>query len=284
MHRGKIDDVDVTGFKLIVIGHTGAGKTALVQRYVIGDEFDVTSCQPTMGIDVLHKRVRRNNRWYTLCLWDTSGEEKFGAYLSRYLRECHCVLVVFSLIDRNSVSRTMYHLDLVSEMFPKPGDPARPTFVLVGTKLDALQGPDGSLRPATAISRWETLCKTDGDVSSKQTLTALRAACDASFETLTSAKRGFNVCETFDGALNALLEKQTRDRTVAKTIANPIASTWGTTENGSGGSMWSDDDDRCDEDDFDPIVLDEASVDLNALRVIRCRSSATRRPDNSKCC
>lgn len=58
--------------KLLMIGNTGVGKTALLSRYT-SNKFNEAYIS-TIGIDYQEKLVTLQGRNYSLQVWDTAGQ------------------------------------------------------------------------------------------------------------------------------------------------------------------------------------------------------------------
>eukprot|EP01106_Pelomyxa_sp_JSP_P008138 TRINITY_DN23204_c0_g1_i1.p1 TRINITY_DN23204_c0_g1~~TRINITY_DN23204_c0_g1_i1.p1 ORF type:complete len:249 (-),score=53.45 TRINITY_DN23204_c0_g1_i1:42-716(-) len=92
--------------KVLVVGHSGSGKTSLIQRSV----FNVFShsYQATIGVDFTLKKIVWNSHTHVrLQLWDISGQERF-AYMTRaYYRDAVGAFVVFDLTSRESLDAAL---------------------------------------------------------------------------------------------------------------------------------------------------------------------------------
>ncbi len=102
-------------FKVLLVGQTNVGKTALLQRF-IDDKFYEQSFS-TIGVDyklkTLDVPVNEVNRTVKLQLWDTAGQERFHAITTSYFRGAHAVMLVFSLDDMHTFQRVQYWIDVV---------------------------------------------------------------------------------------------------------------------------------------------------------------------------
>ncbi len=58
--------------------------------------------QGTVGIDFLSKNVHYNGHMYRLLLWDTAGQEKFRSLVPAYLRDAHCAVLVYDVMNEES--------------------------------------------------------------------------------------------------------------------------------------------------------------------------------------
>ena len=87
-------------YKVILIGDSGVGKTATMERYLKGHFANEYSS--TIGIDFGVKIVNKDNRNIKLQMWDTAGQDKFKSLISTYFRNVNVVLLVYSIKNMQS--------------------------------------------------------------------------------------------------------------------------------------------------------------------------------------
>ena len=116
-------------FKIILVGHTGAGKTCLAKR-VANDEFDDVH-SVTIGGDFLNIYYYVNSKKVKLQLWDTCGLEQYRSLVRLYFKGANAALITFDLSQDTAFSTvTEWNKELrdnISEDIPT---------YLVGTKCD----------------------------------------------------------------------------------------------------------------------------------------------------
>lgn len=80
-----LQDVE-TAVKVLVVGNGGVGKTSLIKRFCKGQYTD--EYKKTIGVDFLERQVTMPSmdEPVTLMLWDTAGQEEFGAITRSYYR------------------------------------------------------------------------------------------------------------------------------------------------------------------------------------------------------
>lgn len=88
--------------KLLLLGHSGAGKTSLLMRHTKGC-FSPTFIT-TIGIDFVIKRTLVGTQWYRAVWWDTAGQERFRSISSSYIKGAQGILLVFDVMDPASFS------------------------------------------------------------------------------------------------------------------------------------------------------------------------------------
>ena len=60
-------------FKILYLGDSEVGKTSILVRYAEG-KFESNGL-PTLGVDLIYKYIKIDNKSIRLDLWDTAGEE-----------------------------------------------------------------------------------------------------------------------------------------------------------------------------------------------------------------
>ena len=88
MSLEEFDDL----FILVLIGDSGAGKSALLNRYAASAFED--RYISTVGVDFKLRTINSNGVRTKLQIWDTAGQERFRTVSSTYYRGAHGVAVV----------------------------------------------------------------------------------------------------------------------------------------------------------------------------------------------
>lgn len=88
------------GFKIIIAGSQGVGKSSLLLRYV--DNVWSDNLLSTIGVDFKFKTIQLNGEKVKLQIWDTAGSEAFKSIVSAYYRGADAVMLVFDSTDRHS--------------------------------------------------------------------------------------------------------------------------------------------------------------------------------------
>ncbi|KAL7720112.1 GTP-binding protein YPTM2 [Entamoeba marina] len=164
--------VDFT-FKILIIGESAVGKTAILERYC-ENEFheDLIS---TIGVDFKSRIVTHENKKIKLQLWDTAGQERFRNITSSYYRGTHGCLVVYDVTDVNSFDKITYWVNELKECSVKP------EILVVGNKIDSDQA-------VVSNEMAEKFCRLNGSLRSKR--------C--------SAKTGENINELFEVLVDSI--------------------------------------------------------------------------------
>lgn len=135
-------------FKILLIGDSRSGKTAIAQRFG-HNEFEQEYI-PTIGVDFKTKNFEINphsssfggKQLVRLQLWDSSGDDRFKTVTGCYYRGAHGIVIAVDLTSRGSLERAQKWLQH-TELFAS----SSACKVLVGTKSD--------LKEEIVISRGE---------------------------------------------------------------------------------------------------------------------------------
>ncbi|EDR25554.1 GTP-binding protein YPTC1, putative [Entamoeba dispar SAW760] len=117
-------------FKILIIGESGVGKTALMQRFC--DNIFEPCYMPTVGVDFKLKLMKLNNEIIKMQLWDTAGQERFRNITSSYYRGTQGVLIVYDVTDTST-------FDQISSWFNevmRKTEHNPPVIYIIGNKMD----------------------------------------------------------------------------------------------------------------------------------------------------
>ena len=115
--------------KVIVAGDATVGKTSLMYR-LTKNEFK-TEESVTVVSDTFRHNVFLNDNYFSLVIYDTSGQERFRALTQSFYRHCVCGIFVYSVNDRDSFDNLKDTITYAREVMPE-----KSTFILVGNKTD----------------------------------------------------------------------------------------------------------------------------------------------------
>ncbi|KNC84377.1 Ras-like protein Rab-7a, partial [Sphaeroforma arctica JP610] len=97
--------------KVIILGNSGVGKTAIMNRY-INKKFNPVY-KATIGADFLTKEVNIDGQAITLQIWDTAGQERFQSLGVAFYRGADCCILVYDV----TVAATFDSLSMWKEEF-----------------------------------------------------------------------------------------------------------------------------------------------------------------------
>ena len=126
---------DYTQYKIILLGNSGVGKTAIITRYC--KELFSNDMDPTIGVNFQAKFIEVNGKTIKLAIWDTAGQEKFRTITRQFYRKVDGVVLVYDIADRQSLE------DLEKIWIPELNSNVQGCqMMLVGNKLDLKDDPE----------------------------------------------------------------------------------------------------------------------------------------------
>jgi len=152
--------------KIIIIGESGVGKTALLHKYVT-DKF-ITDHKSTIGADFHTQEFTTENKTITLQIWDTAGQERFQSLGNAFYRGADACILVYDISDEASFKK----IDAWRTKFIQQAGIDAPNeypFLLVGNKADlqnrAVDKSEGTgYASRNKMMFFETSAKTGTDV------------------------------------------------------------------------------------------------------------------------
>ncbi|PAV59464.1 hypothetical protein WR25_13567 [Diploscapter pachys] len=169
--------------KVVLVGESGAGKTALLERYVT-NKFDDREIQTTIGIDFKSVTIPVDNQLVRLQVWDTAGQERFRQLVPSYVRNAAVALLVFDLSNDNAAE----HISRWKSYIERERGTGT-LIIIVGNKRDLKERRRASVTRINQI-----ICELDLPYME------------------TSARTGENVAELFDRVARLPLNKEVPKR------------------------------------------------------------------------
>lgn len=99
--------------KMILLGDSGVGKTAIIQRYY-EDKFDA-NLKLTYNAHYLEKELEINGQKVTLELWDTAGQEEYHALTQIFVKNAKIILLVYNITSLKSFENLSYWYDFIKK-------------------------------------------------------------------------------------------------------------------------------------------------------------------------
>jgi small GTP-binding protein len=98
-------------FKVILVGDSGVGKTALVTRFL--NHTFLESSAGTVGVEFRTGVMEIDGRVVKIQIWDTAGQERYRSLITSYYRGTACAFIVYDVTYSLSFSSVMRWLDEV---------------------------------------------------------------------------------------------------------------------------------------------------------------------------
>eukprot|EP00485_Elphidium_margaritaceum_P000817 CAMPEP_0202688760 /NCGR_PEP_ID=MMETSP1385-20130828/4205_1 /ASSEMBLY_ACC=CAM_ASM_000861 /TAXON_ID=933848 /ORGANISM="Elphidium margaritaceum" /LENGTH=220 /DNA_ID=CAMNT_0049343801 /DNA_START=89 /DNA_END=751 /DNA_ORIENTATION=- len=119
--------------KLIILGESGVGKTALLHKYVM-NRF-IEEHKATIGADFSTKDITIGDKFITLQIWDTAGLERFQSLGHAFYRGADACVLVYDVTKQKSFDQInewrRNFLDQSQTEYPD-----KFPFLLLGNKVD----------------------------------------------------------------------------------------------------------------------------------------------------
>lgn len=116
-------------FKVLIIGDSGVGKSALLLRFT-EDTFSDYYIS-TIGVDFKIRTIEQDGKYIKLQIWDTAGQERFRTITSSYYRGAHGIMIVYDVTDPESFTNIKQWLTEISRYGSE-----NVTKLLIGNKCD----------------------------------------------------------------------------------------------------------------------------------------------------
>ena len=118
--------------KIIILGNSSCGKTALIERFVNGRFLET---QATIGTEAFSKIIEVDRNVCKLEIWDTAGQEKFNALSRLFYRGAKCAVLVYDITDEVTFTTLSQWRNNVLEVV-SPNNSEDFPFILIGNKAD----------------------------------------------------------------------------------------------------------------------------------------------------
>jgi len=146
-HKDKEQGIECDyGFKLIIIGDAGAGKSSFMRQFLDG-KFRKNSLQ-TIGVEFGTKIISLEQSKIKLQIWDTAGQERYRAVTRSYYRGAVGALILYDVTSRDSFQNLPMWLQDAREQAWKDI-----SIIAVGTKRDLKEDRQVSFLEASRFAQ-----------------------------------------------------------------------------------------------------------------------------------
>ncbi|TFF93508.1 GTP-binding protein [Candidatus Thorarchaeota archaeon] len=115
--------------KAALIGDGAVGKTSIRRNY-LGEDF-IEGHLATIGVDLATKKVLFEEEVVKFIIWDLAGQPTFEKVRGHYYHGCNGLLLVYSVVDRDSFDNASKWL---VEAYRNMGK--LPPTIIIGNKID----------------------------------------------------------------------------------------------------------------------------------------------------
>ena len=116
-------------FKIIILGDCAVGKSNILSKY--SKNMFNKSSKSTIGVELITKFYKYENKTIKVNIWDTAGQERFTSMITTYYKGAKGALLVYDITRRNTFNNIDTWLkELVSI------NSERMSIMLIGNKSD----------------------------------------------------------------------------------------------------------------------------------------------------
>ena len=128
-------------YKIILIGNTAVGKTALFRKMETGEFSDTNiatiglakkTLYTPVEVDINGKRIKKN---ICVSLYDTAGQEKFKSITLNYFKETEGIILMYDITKRESFDNVEAWINSIKESIGSSHS-SEYVIILMGNKLD----------------------------------------------------------------------------------------------------------------------------------------------------
>ncbi|MFX0030454.1 MAG: Rab family GTPase, partial [Candidatus Hermodarchaeota archaeon] len=121
--------------KLALLGDPAVGKTSLINRY--NEEGFKENYQPTLGVNIVMKKLKIEKYEIQLAIWDIAGQDKYDLTRKMFFEGCIGSLLVYDVTRSSTFDRIKSKWLEDFRKFARPDG----IYTLIGNKID-LKNPD----------------------------------------------------------------------------------------------------------------------------------------------
>ena len=100
MNRDDEEESKENFLKIVIVGQSSVGKTALINQYM--NKIFIEAAITTIGTDKFIKVEKINDTEIKLNIWDTAGQERFRSLSPLFLKGSHIVIMVYDITNKDS--------------------------------------------------------------------------------------------------------------------------------------------------------------------------------------
>jgi small GTP-binding protein len=100
--------MDASSVCLVLIGASGAGKTALGSKFVYPDSLP-TDYTPTIGVDFFQRSLCVDGGNVLFKIYDSAGQERYHSMAQSYFRQADVALLCYDIANENESELRYWH-------------------------------------------------------------------------------------------------------------------------------------------------------------------------------
>ena len=137
--------------KIILLGGIGVGKTSIIDRFD-KDRFNA-SYYSTYGSNFITKKIKVNDKNFSLDVWDTAGQEQYHSLAKIFVKNTQIVILVYDITSKKSFEELNYWNDFLKNELGE-----KVTLGLAGNKIDLFSEEEVSKKEGKQCAeKWNAL-------------------------------------------------------------------------------------------------------------------------------
>ena len=120
---------------ITLLGGIEVGKTTLINMY-LGQEFTDLALI-TMGNDKFKTKIKINNNFYNLIIWDTGGIERLRLYSINTAISSDIIIFVFDVTNSETYKDIKYWTQSIKAYMSSDID--KISVIIIGNKIDSIE-------------------------------------------------------------------------------------------------------------------------------------------------
>ncbi|MHA2391936.1 MAG: Rab family GTPase [Promethearchaeota archaeon] len=138
--------------KLALLGDPAVGKTSLVNRYT--DEGFKDNYQPTLGVNIIMKKLKFEDFYVQLSIWDIAGQDKYELSRKMFFEGCAGSLLVYDITRDSTFERIQTKwLEDFTKFARQDG-----IYILIGNKADLKESVQVSTEKGQILAKAIKAC------------------------------------------------------------------------------------------------------------------------------
>jgi len=97
-----------------LVGSFSSGKSTLLKRYVLKNDFQNCKMQPTIGMSGIEQHTIIDNEQIRNIIFDTAGQERYSSLIPIYLRNCD--ILIFTIDPTNYKESLKYFKTIITDV------------------------------------------------------------------------------------------------------------------------------------------------------------------------
>ena len=97
-----------------LVGSFSSGKSTLLKRYLLKNEFKNCKMQPTIGMSGIEKHTVIDTTQIRNIIFDTAGQERYSSLIPIYLRNCD--ILIFTIDPTNYQDSIKYFKTIIADV------------------------------------------------------------------------------------------------------------------------------------------------------------------------